>query len=87
MRLHIRLSLCVPLLSIALLSPATSTAHKTERVVLVVIDGLRATEGFEERPWDFIPMMWDSLTPRGTLYPNYYNLAACEGRSRRRGPL
>ncbi|KPJ52683.1 hypothetical protein AMJ39_07240 [candidate division TA06 bacterium DG_24] len=63
MRLHIRLSLCVPLLSIALLSPATSSAYKTERVVLVVIDGLRATEGLEERPWDFIPMMWDSLTP------------------------
>jgi len=76
MRPFFLVSLCLLLLSAILFAPPTASAYRTERVVLVVIDGLRATEAFEERPWDFIPMMWDSLTPRGTLYPGIYNLGA-----------
>lgn len=63
-------------LAMALLLPAMTHGYESERVVIVSIDGLRATEAFEERPWDFIPLMWDSLRPQGLLYPSMYNLGA-----------
>jgi len=54
------------------------TAYETENLFLVVIDGLRADEGFSytvgpsgEHP--YIPWLW-SLQSAGTLYTDIYNL-------------
>jgi hypothetical protein len=57
-------------------SPPTST-YRTRNVFVVSIDGLRATEAFDaDDPAAFIPNMWDRLRPLGSLYRNFYNLAA-----------
>ena len=43
-----------------------------ENVFIVNIDGLRNTEGFESGN-KFLPYIWDSLKPAGTIYTNFYN--------------
>lgn len=49
-----------------------STQYKTENVFIVAIDGLRYTEGFASGN-TYIPFLWDSLAPKGTIYTNFYN--------------
>ncbi|GAB4286578.1 MAG: hypothetical protein Kow0098_01940 [Ignavibacteriaceae bacterium] len=45
---------------------------KTENVFIVVIDGLRSEEAFKYEG-RFTPLLWDSLKPLGTYYPNFFN--------------
>jgi len=64
------------LLGIALLFPVVSTGqayamdNAPENVFLVIIDGLRAQEGFDDTTHQYIPHMWNDLRPLGTLYTN-----------------
>ena len=46
---------------------------QTENCIIAVIDGLRYSESFGDSTHKYIPAMWDSLAPQGTLYTNYYN--------------
>lgn len=43
-----------------------------ENVFIINIDGLRNTEGFESGN-KYLPYIWDSLKPLGTVYTNFFN--------------
>lgn len=42
-------------------------------VILVVIDGLRGLEGFDDLSHQYIPHLWNDLRPLGTMYTNFVN--------------
>lgn len=48
-------------------------AYQTQNVFVVVIDGLRDLEGFEDPTHQYIPRIWNDLRPQGTIYTNFYN--------------
>lgn len=48
-------------------------AYTTENVFVVVIDGLRNNEAFEDADHDLIPHIWNDLRPQGTIYTEFYN--------------
>lgn len=52
--------------------PQFSMQYKSQYVFVVAIDGLRYTEGFASGS-TYIPFLWDSLAPKGTIYTNFYN--------------
>ncbi|KPK67900.1 hypothetical protein AMJ82_09575, partial [candidate division TA06 bacterium SM23_40] len=53
------------------LYPASS--YVTENVFLIVIDGVRNTEAFDDTTHTNIPHLWNDLRPLGTIYSNFYN--------------
>jgi hypothetical protein len=44
----------------------------TQHVIMVVIDGARFTETLGSQA-TYIPNMWNTLKPQGTIYTNFYN--------------
>ena len=48
-------------------------AYETENVFIVVINGLRNKEAFEDPTHQYIPNIWNNLRPRGTIYRHFYN--------------
>lgn len=61
-------------IAIALALPAgEALAYKTENVFVVVIDGVRSLEAFEDPEHRWIPRLWNDLRPQGTLYTQFYN--------------
>ena len=64
-------------LTAGLFSPAAG--YQTEKVVLVVVDGIRDLEGFSYpfAPGDsthpYIPFIWHELKQQGTFFPNMMN--------------
>ena len=46
----------------------------TQNVFIVIIDGLRNTEAFEEPTHRYIPHIWNDLRPQGAIYTEFYNL-------------
>ncbi len=48
-------------------------AQKTNHVVIVVLDGARYSETFGDSFHTYIPAMWNTLRPLGTIYTSYYN--------------
>lgn len=51
---------------------AQAGSYHTENVFIVNIDGLRNDEAFESGNL-YIPCIWDSLRPSGTIYTNFMN--------------
>lgn len=49
-----------------------TTQYKTKYVFIAAIDGLRYAEGFRAGN-TYIPFLWDSLAPKGTIFTNFYN--------------
>lgn len=45
-----------------------------ENVFIIVIDGLRSNEGFGDLMHQYIPNIWNTLRPLGTIYTNFLNL-------------
>lgn len=45
-----------------------------ENVFLVVIDGVRASEAFDDPTHEFIPHIWNDLAPKGTICTDVYSL-------------
>lgn len=52
--------------------PGRTDNPRTENVFIIVIDGIRNTDGFESGN-RLMPFIWDSLRPRGTIYANFFN--------------
>jgi hypothetical protein len=52
-------------------------AYRTENVVIVIIDGVRLSESFEDPTHQYIPRMWNELVPLGMRIPEFRN----EGRT------
>jgi hypothetical protein len=50
---------------LAILMALASPARSANRVVIVVLDGLRATEGFDDPDYRYIPHMGHELVPQG----------------------
>ena len=50
-----------------------AAAYKTENVIVVVFDGVRQEEMFEEASHSNVPTLWNVLAPQGTLYTNVRN--------------
>lgn len=48
------------------------TAFATQNVVILVIDGLRNSEAFEDPLHRYIPHIWNDLVPQGTIYTEFY---------------
>jgi len=44
-----------------------------ENVFIIIIDGLRASEGFDDPGHQYIPRIWNELRPYGTIYTNFFN--------------
>jgi len=65
-----RLSLIVP--GSLILASLCAAQPATKFVFLVAIDGLRYTEGFGAGD-TYMPCIWDSLRPQGTIYTNFLN--------------
>jgi hypothetical protein len=54
-------------------SVVASYAGQTQYTVIVVVDGARYTETFGDATHSYIPRMWNTLKPQGTLYTSFYN--------------
>lgn len=67
------------LLLIALLTPPSVTAAPepakavAENVFLLVIDGIRNDEAFDDSTHQYIPHIWNDLKPLGTINTNFWN--------------
>jgi hypothetical protein len=59
------------LLLFALSLPAN--AGETENVFVVIIDGIRDTEAFDDPSHQYIPYLWNVLRPQGTIYTEFFN--------------
>ena len=51
--------------------PAVNSAYQTENVFIVVIDGIRNSEAFDDPTHQYIPYIWNELRPLGTVYTNF----------------
>ncbi len=60
-------------LAVLLLAAATLSARQTQFVVVVVMDGVRYTEGFGDPAHQWIPGIWTVLRPGGTIYTSCSN--------------
>jgi hypothetical protein len=49
------------------------TAQETQNVFILVIDGARYSETFGDPSHQYIPHIWNELTPLGALYTSVYN--------------
>ncbi len=52
----------------------SSSAPLTQNVFIIIIDGLRNTEAFEDPTHQYIPYIWNDLRPQGAIYTEFYNL-------------
>lgn len=55
------------LLLLMLGAPRADAAYQTENVFVVVIDGLRNSEAFDDPTHQYIPRIWNDLRPQGSI--------------------
>ena len=53
--------------------PVAGHAYETEKVIVLVIDGLRNEEAFDDPTHQYIPHIWNDLRPEGTICTEFYN--------------
>jgi hypothetical protein len=63
---------CVSLLVVGL-GAIGASAYETENVFLVVINGVRNSEAFDDPDHAYIPHIWNDLRPQGAIYTQFYN--------------
>ncbi len=69
---NVRRSLLLGIFLACVIVPAAS-GYRTEHVIIVVFDGVRQEEMFEDPSHANIPVLWNVLVPNGTLYPDVWN--------------
>lgn len=57
-----------------LVVPGALQSYTTNSVFLLVIDGARNQEIFEDSTHTYVPHIWNDLRPLGTIYTNFYTL-------------
>jgi len=57
-----------------LVLPSVLFSYDTHSFFLVVIDGLRNQEAYEDSTHQYIPRIWNDLKPLGTSYTNFFNM-------------
>lgn len=50
-----------------------ASGYETENVFIIVIDGVRNSEAFDDPTHANVPHMWNDLRPLGSIYSNFYN--------------
>jgi hypothetical protein len=65
--------MAIAVLGFVLAGAAPVLAYQTTRVVIVVLDGPRMSETFEELGQPHIPGMWNVLRPQGGYIPDFQN--------------
>jgi hypothetical protein len=48
------------------------TDYEAENVIILVIDGLRNEEAFDDPLHQYIPHIWNDMRPQGTIYTQFY---------------
>lgn len=58
-----------------IISPAyaSSTQAVAENVIVLIIDGIRNDEAFDDPTHQYIPHIWNDLRPQGTINTNFWN--------------
>ncbi len=69
-----RHTLVVFLTLLALGSPSIVRSYSTDSFFLIIIDGLRNQEAFEDSTHAYIPHIWNDLRPLGTMYTDFYTI-------------
>jgi hypothetical protein len=72
LRRHISLRIFLVAISLVLALPAAVAAYQTDRVVLVIIDGLRYSEGLGDPARTYVPEM-AALEQQGTVVETFLN--------------
>jgi hypothetical protein len=54
---------------------AALNAYTTEKVIVILMGGVRNTEAFEDPTHQYIPRIWENISPYGVIYDNFYTLA------------
>jgi len=67
-----KISLYVLLLFFIVALSLPAQTKDTENVFLVIIDGLRNEEAFDDPDHQYIPYLWNELRPQGTIYTEFY---------------
>ncbi len=62
-----------PLLFCFVVISVPVSAQRTQHTVIVVIDGPRYSETFGDSSHQYIPHIWNTLRPQGTIYTSFYN--------------
>ncbi len=62
------------LAALILLFPIRGVAYETNALFLVIIDGLRNQEAFEDSTHQYIPRIWNDLAPQGTILTNFFTM-------------
>jgi len=55
------------------LGAPSGTFAATDHTIIVVLDGIRASEGFDDPAHAHVPRMWNDLRPLGTWIPEFRN--------------
>jgi len=63
----------IPLISCGKDNGFEPSKAKANNVVVVVIDGLRNDEAFDDPEHQYIPNIWNNLRPQGTINTNFWN--------------
>lgn len=58
---------------IAKADAATTTEAIAENVIVLIIDGLRNDEAFDDPTHQYIPHIWNDLKPQGVINANFWN--------------
>jgi hypothetical protein len=66
--------LVVCLVVFTLVIPSKTFCYNTNSFFLIIIDGLRNQEAFEDSTHQYIPRIWNDLRPLGTIYTNFYTM-------------
>lgn len=67
--------LILPLSCLLVATAATTllSQYQTRHLFVVIIDGLRNDEAFEDSTHQFIPRIWNGLRPQGSIYTELYS--------------
>lgn len=68
-----QVALCVLIALFCMSLSVHAQSKDTENVFIIVIDGIRNEEAFDDPTHQFIPYIWDELRPLGTIYTECYN--------------
>lgn len=57
----------------AFISSVFASEYRTKHLFIVIIDGLRNDEAFEDPTHQYIPRIWNDLRPQGAIYTELYS--------------
>ncbi len=68
-----RFGVLLPVLLLTAGPSAAARDYQTKHLFIVVIDGVRNDEAFDDSTHRFIPRMWNDMRPLGTIFTEFYS--------------